>query len=147
VQVALYDGSQEYDSCAGCTGVFGWDPVQGGDRWGHGSPVIQQDFSSGSLYVKVQPVQWYPDDKGGGQSQAVPADMYFEQWIYPIMQSAAGFRVHYKLTHFGGDTHSNANQEFPAVYVNLGFDRLVQRCGHQFTGKHLHGHGADLSHG
>src|SRR3989449_11563522 len=28
VQVAFYGGNLKYDACAGCTGVFGWDPVQ-----------------------------------------------------------------------------------------------------------------------
>jgi hypothetical protein len=30
--------------------------------------------------------------------------------------------VHYKISHFGTDQHANSIQEFPAVYVNLGFD-------------------------
>ena len=29
VQPAFYDGNAQYDPCAGCTGVFGWDPVLG----------------------------------------------------------------------------------------------------------------------
>src|SRR5438105_9981293 len=36
VQLALYDGAYGYDSCAGCTGVWGWNPLQGGDHWNHG---------------------------------------------------------------------------------------------------------------
>jgi len=69
VQPALYDGAAQYDSCAGCTGVFGWDPVLGGDRYDHGSPVLTQQVTSDSLYVKAQPLQWYPDDKGGGPTR------------------------------------------------------------------------------
>src|SRR5437868_3186534 len=40
VQVALYDGNDRYDNCSSCTGLFGWNPTQGGDAHGHGSPVL-----------------------------------------------------------------------------------------------------------
>jgi len=81
VQPALYDGAAHYDGCAGCTGVFGWDPVLGGDRYDHGSPVLTQQVDTSSLYVKAQPLQWHPDDKGGGANTPVLSDMYFEQSV------------------------------------------------------------------
>ncbi len=40
VQAAQYDGNAQYDACAGCTGIFGWNPVQGGDKYSHGSPLL-----------------------------------------------------------------------------------------------------------
>ncbi len=42
VQAAEYDGNAQYDGCAGCTGTFGWNPVQGGDKYDQGSPVLAQ---------------------------------------------------------------------------------------------------------
>jgi hypothetical protein len=124
VQVAQYDGSAQYDGCAGCTGTFGWNPVQGGDKYDQGSPLLAQTVSPESLYIKAQPVQWNPDDKGGGPGQPVVGDVYVEATISAVTDHAFTFKVHYKVTHFGSDQHANSIQEFPAVYVNLGFDRF-----------------------
>ena len=124
VQAAQYDGNAQYDGCAGCTGTFGWNPVQGGDKYDQGSPVLAQTVNSDSLYIKAQPVQWNPDDKGGGPGQPVVGDVYVEATITAVTDHAFTFKVHYKITHFGSDQHANSIQEFPAVYVNLGFDRF-----------------------
>jgi hypothetical protein len=129
VQPALYDGAAQYDSCAGCTGVFGWNPVLGGDRYDHGSPVLSQQVAPDSLYVRAQPLQWYPDDKGGGANTPVLADAYFEQTVSVVPGAPLAFDVHFKLTHFGTDQHYNAEQEFPAVYVNSAYGTLVYYGG------------------
>jgi len=129
VQPAFYDGSAKYDSCAGCTGVFGWDPVQGGDRYDHGSPVLTQSLSADSIFVKTQPYQWNPDDKGGGPTQPVLSDTYYEETLSQVPNHSRAFKAQYSVTHFGTDEHSNSPQEFPAVYVNLGFDRFVRYGG------------------
>ena len=129
VQPALYDGAAQYDNCAGCTGLFGWDPVMGGDRYDHGSPVLTQQVATDSLYVKTQPLQWYPDDKGGGPATPVLADAYFEQTVTVVPGAPLAFDVHFKLTHFGNDLHYNAGQEFPAVYVNSAYGTLVYYGG------------------
>jgi hypothetical protein len=125
VQVAEWDGAARYDSCAPlCTGTYGWNPVQGGDFWDDGSPVLAQSVNPDSLYIKAQPIQWNPDDKSGGPGQPVLGDVYDEATITAVTNHAFTFKVHYKLTHFGSDQHANAIQEFPAVYVNLGYDRF-----------------------
>jgi hypothetical protein len=125
VQAAQWDGAAQYDNCAGCTGVFGWNPVQAGDKWNNGSPVLAQTMAADSIYVKTQPLQWNPDDKGGGQNVPILGDTYIEQTISALTNHAFSFKVHYKVTHFGTDQHANALQEFPAVYVNLGYDRFL----------------------
>lgn len=125
VQAAQWDGAAQYDNCAGCTGVFGWNPVQAGDKWNNGSPVLAQTMAAGSIYVKAQPLQWNPDDKGGGQNVPVLGDTYVEQTISAVTSHAFSFKVHYKVTHFGTDQHANALQEFPAAYVNLGYDQFL----------------------
>jgi Bacterial Ig domain len=124
VQVAEYDGNAQYDGCGGCTGTFGWNPVQGGDKYDVGSPVLAQTVAADSLYIKAQPIQWNPDDKGGGADQPVVGDVYVEATVSAVVGHAFTFKVHYKITHFGTDQHANSIQEFPAVYVNLGFDRF-----------------------
>lgn len=129
IQPALYDGAAQYDSCAGCTGVFGWDPVMGGDRYDHGSPILAQQVAADYLYVKAQPLQWYPDDKGGGPSTPVLADAYFEQTVSAVAGAPLAFKVHFTLTHFGTDQHFNVEQEFPAVYVNSAYATLIYYGG------------------
>jgi len=125
VQAAQWDGAAQYDNCAGCTGVFGWNPVQAGDKWNNGSPVLAQTMAADSIYVKAQPLQWNPDDKGGGPNTPVLGDTYVEQTISAATNHAFSFKIHYKVTHFGADQHANALQEFPAVYVNLGYDQFL----------------------
>ena len=129
VQPALYDGAGHYDDCAGCTGVFGWDPVLGGDQYGHGSPVLEQQILGDSLYVKSQPLQWYPDNKGGGPNQPVLADAYFEQTVSAVSGAPMAFDVHFKLSYFGTDLRYAAQQEVPAVYVNSAYRTLVYYAG------------------
>jgi hypothetical protein len=125
VQAAQWDGASQYDNCAGCTGVFGWNPVQAGDKWNNGSPVLAQTIAADSVYIKTQPLQWNPDDKGGGPNTPILGDTYIEQNISAVTSHAFSFKVHYKVTHFGTDQHANALQEFPAVYVNLGYDQFL----------------------
>ena len=129
VQPAFYDGNAHYDSCAGCTGVFGWDPVLGGDKYDQGSPTLSQVLTSNSLYTKAHPLQWNPDDKGGGPGQAVAGDVIVEQTITPVSGRSRVFQGHYKVTHLGSDLHANAQQEFPAVYVNADYNRFVHYGG------------------
>src|SRR5258708_22336019 len=126
VQAAQYDGNAQYDSCAGCTGAFGWNPVQGGDKYDQGSLVLAQSVTDDSLYIKAQPYQWNPDDKGGGPGQPVLGDTYIEATISHVTDHEFTFKVHFKITHFGADQHANSIQEFPAVYVNLGFDQFIR---------------------
>lgn len=129
VQLALYDGNAQYDNCAGCTGVFGWDPVLGGDKYGHGTPTLVKGLTSHSLYTKAQPLQWNPDDKGGGPGRAVLGDVLVEQTVTPVSGHARAFQVHYRISHLGKDLHAAARQEFPAVYVNPSYNQFVYYGG------------------
>jgi hypothetical protein len=129
VQVAVYDGNARYDDCAGCLGVWGWNPVQGGDVHDFGSPVLASAAGSGTIYTKTQPYEWFPDDKSGGPGRPVLSDVVIEQWISFVPSQPLAVRVHSRITHLGVDTHGLALQEFPAVYVNAGFDRFVSYDG------------------
>ena len=129
VQAALYDGNAAYDNCAGCSGVWGWDPVQGGDKYNAGSPVISKSSDAQSIYIKTRPLEWNPDDKGGARGRPVASDVSIEQWVSFVAGDPHAIQLHYKITHLGSDTHANAFQEFPAVYVNRGWDRFVYYSG------------------
>jgi hypothetical protein len=129
VQPAFYDGNAKYDPCAGCTGTFGWDPVLGGDKYDQGTPTMAQTLTSNSLYTKAQSLQWNPDDQGGGQGQPIAGDVVVEQTITPVSGHSHAFKAHYKITHLGTDLHTDAQQEFPAVYTNADYNRFVYYGG------------------
>ena len=129
VQTALYDGNASYDSCAGCQGIWGWDPVQGGDIHNFGSPVLVQRVTADSVYIATRPNEWYPDNKGGGPGRPVPSDVIIEQTASFVPNSKYAVRLHYRITHFNSDTHASAVQEFPAVWVNREYDHFVTYAG------------------
>jgi hypothetical protein len=114
IQTALYDGGASYDDCAGCTGIYGWNPVQGGDKYGHGSPITASAFGPDTAYLASTPLEWNPDDKGGGAEMPVPSDTRLEQWVDFVGDVV---HVHYRWHHLGNDTHLNALQELPAIYA------------------------------
>jgi hypothetical protein len=130
VQLALYDGSNRYDGCAGCDGVWGWNPVQAGDRHSNGSVVLEKRLEPDAVYIRVRPNHWYPDDKGGGNGRPVPTDVVIEQRVSTVPGHPRAFRLNYRVTHLGTDTHAfTAQQEFPAIYVNRHYDRFVHYDG------------------
>jgi len=45
-------------------------------------------------------------------------DAYIEKWISLVPGYNRVFKVHYKITHFGTDTYTEALQELPVAYVN-----------------------------
>jgi hypothetical protein len=128
IQVAVYDGDP-YPPCGDCKHEQGWDPVQAGDWHKHGSPLLAQTLGKDSVYTKTQPYHWQPDNKGGGVEKAIPGDVFIEQWVSFMPDVPFGIKVHYKVTHFGMDQHTYANQEFPAVYVNWELGRFVYYGG------------------
>jgi hypothetical protein len=123
VQVSLWDGDSSY------TPDWGYNPVQAGDHCFQGSPVLAQTVDSESIYVKTQPIQWAPESFGGNCGSPVLGDAYIEQWLTPVAGRGRAFKVHYKITHFGSDTHTNSLQELPVAYVNRGFDSFVYYGG------------------
>ena len=129
VQAALYDGNATYDACSGCTGTWGWDPVQGGDIHNFGSPLIDKRVTSDGVYIATRPNEWYPDNKGGGPGRPVASDVTMEQVTSFVPDHPNAVRLHYRITHLGSDTHASAVQEFPAVWVNQEFSRFVSYDG------------------
>jgi hypothetical protein len=129
VQPSLYDGADSYDDCAGCTGTWGWNPVLGGDRYGHGSPVLASSVGADSIYVKAQPLQWYPDAFGGGAGTPERADVIVEQTVALAPGAPLAFQVHVTLTYTGSAQHYNMQQELPAVFENAAGGTIVYYGG------------------
>jgi len=64
-------------------------------------------------YIKTHPRDW----KTGALT-----DTYIEQWVSLKGQAV---KVHYKLTHWGSETHTFHDQEFPCAYINTQLYRLI----------------------
>jgi hypothetical protein len=128
VQPAFYDGADQYP-WPDINTSYGWDPVLAGDFHGNGTPLQSQQLTAGSLYTRAAPLQWYPDSFGGSASMPVPSDLTVEQTITLAPGTDLAFQIHYRLTHNGTDTHYNAGQEFPAVYVNAAYTTLLYYTG------------------
>ena len=124
IQAELWDGNSPDLSTPGF-----WGTVQAGDHDYNGSSLLAQTINPDSIYIKTQPLHWIPEYFGGGSGDPVPSDVYIEQWLTPVPGYGSAFRIHYKITHFGTDTHANAGQEYPAVYINRGFDKFVYYGG------------------
>ena len=75
--------------------------------------------------MKTQPLEWYPDNKGGGPNNPIESDCYFEETVLVASGAPLAFEVEFKLTHFGTDLHYNADQELPAVWLNGTYETLA----------------------
>ena len=129
IQISMYEAGGGYDACAGCTGSWGWNPVQGGDRYVHGSPAELVSQQAGQVHVRVHPLEWFPNNKGGGPTRGVPSDVVLDLVVSSVLEHPAAFRVRYTITHTGTDRHGSTTQELPAVYPRLGFDRFTYYDG------------------
>jgi hypothetical protein len=59
----------------------------------------------------------------------VLGDAYIEKWISVMPGYNRVFKVHYKITHFGADSHADSAQELPVVYVNPNVSRFLYYGG------------------
>ena len=121
VQLALYDGAYRYDACAGCSGNWGWNPVQGGDRYNHGSPVLSTAVDAQGMTVRIRPLEWMPT----GTQAPVPTEVVIEQRISPVPGHLRAWRVDFRVESESMAARQAAVQEFPAVYTGLAYQRLV----------------------
>jgi len=129
IQASIWDGADTYDACGGCSGTFGWNPVQAGDRHGHGGPVVADSLAPDYIYTKTDVLEWFPDNKGGGSKNEVRAGLTLEQWVSVSPRDWRIIQVHYVATYLGKTVRVNSWQELPAVYVNSQFDRFVYYGG------------------
>lgn len=112
IQTSLWDGNGKYGA------IWGYNPIEAGDHFFDGSPVLATTRLPDSIYTKTQPIQWAPENFGGGPGNPVLGDAYTEKWISVVPGYNRVFKVHYKITHFGTDSHADATQELPVAYVN-----------------------------
>ena len=108
---------------------LGWNPIQAGDDWKHGSKVLDYQNDGHRLYVKCVPLQWPLDN--------VPGECTFETWLEldgPVVMGKG------RLNNLRHDQTQYAarEQELPAVYANAPFYRVVSYTGSQpFMGREI----------
>ena len=112
IQTSLWDGDASYAP------NWGYNPIEAGDHLFQGSPLLANTLLRDSIYTKTQPIQWAPENFGGGPGNPVLGDAYIEKWISVVPGYNRIFKVHYRITHFGTDAHTEALQELPVAYVN-----------------------------
>jgi hypothetical protein len=127
--VNRHDTGREVQPAFRTSSDVNWNPTLAGDGYDRGTPLISQTLAADSIYIKAQPLQWSPDFYGGGPSQPIAGDMLVEQTVSAVTASAHTFKVHYKATHLGTDTHGTGGQEIPAVYTNRDYIHFVYYDG------------------
>jgi hypothetical protein len=105
IQTSLWDANASYSP------DWGYNPIESGDHFYQGSPVLASTLMPDSI-------QWAPENFGGGVGNPILGDAYIEKWISVVPGFNRVFKVHYKITHFGSDLHADAFQEAPVMYVN-----------------------------
>jgi hypothetical protein len=99
---------------------LGWNPIQAGDDFGHGSRTIEQRNDGRTIYVKCIPMQWPLDN--------VPGECTYESWL-----DLEGAVVHARcrLVNARSDhtPYDGRGQELPAVYTNGPWHRLITYNG------------------
>ncbi len=99
---------------------LGWNPIQAGDHFGHGSKVIEHHNDGKAIYVKCVPMQWPLDN--------VQLEGTFETW-YSLDGPAVRVRARLNNARSDKTQWPARTQEMPAVYTNGPFYRLMTYSG------------------
>lgn len=99
---------------------IGWNPIQAGDDFHHGSQTVEHRNDGRELYVKCIPLQW--------PLNQVPGECTLESWVQldgPVV------KVRARLVNSRSDkTQYPARlQELPALYANASFHRVMSYTG------------------
>jgi len=124
VQLSFFSGPVPY--CAGEKRPakhwehIGWNPIQAGDDFKHGSRVLDSRCDGRTLYVKCRPLQWPLDN--------VESECTFESWLE---LTGIVVRARARLNNARADTtpYPARLQELPALYANAPFCRVVSYTG------------------
>ena len=108
---------------------LGWNPIQAGDCYGHGSKVIDHKNDGKTLYVKCIPMQWPLNNE--------PGECTFETWIH-LEENAVWVKSQINNARADKTQYPARGQELPAVYTNGNYYRLFTYAGNKpFTGGDL----------
>ncbi|MBE7494093.1 MAG: hypothetical protein HS117_04070 [Verrucomicrobiaceae bacterium] len=129
IQLSYYSGPVPFEAAGQKPAEhwrhLGWNPVQAGDDFHHGSRTVEHRNDGRELYVKCVPLQW--------PLSHVPAECTLESWLQldgPVVKARA------RLVNARADRtpYPARLQELPALYANAAFHRVVSYTGaHPFT--------------
>ncbi|MEZ5167426.1 MAG: hypothetical protein R2695_13400 [Acidimicrobiales bacterium] len=122
--VSVYDGATTEGTEPGDTG---WNPTPS-DIHDHTNEPAAHEFEDGRLHLTARYLQWYPDNKGGGPSTAVPTEVVVETWA-EFLDDPSTLHLTYRVTNTGSESHRWAGQEFPFAYVREPYRRFVTYAG------------------
>lgn len=99
---------------------IGWNPIQAGDDFDHGSQTVAHHNDGREIYVKCIPLQW--------PLNHVPGECVMESWLRldgPVVLARA------RLVNARSDStqYPARLQELPALYANAAFHRVVSYTG------------------
>jgi len=136
LQIALYDPTRAMQGCAwnascqsnptscpNSISFLGWDPVQGGDRCGHGSPAEYVQAGE-SLRVTAHPLQWNPDwdrqdcNQTSCGASGVPVALNYVMDFRFVSSNVVEIAV--EIQSQEAISHPSTGQEFPTLYVANG---------------------------
>ena len=136
LQVALYDPDRIMQGCAynascqaapttcpGSITYLGWDPVQGGDRCGHGGSVQSYGPHGDALRLVVKPLQWNPDWERADCQSTCPSSGVNVNVTYTFdlrFLTPNVVEVATEVTSQEAFSHAVTGQEFPTLYVAHG---------------------------
>ena len=105
---------------------LGWNPIQAGDDFGHGSRIVEERCDGRTIYVKCVPLQWPLNN--------VPGECTFESWL-ELDGSVVKGRARLNNARSDKTQYAARDQELPAVYANAPYYRVVSYTGERpFTG-------------
>lgn len=99
---------------------LGWNPIQAGDDFGHGSRIVEERCDARSIYVKCVPLQWPLNN--------VPGECTFESWL-ELDGAVVKGRARLNNARSDRTQYAAREQELPAVYANASFYRVVSYTG------------------
>lgn len=123
VQVSVYDSEDNYPADL-TDSSWGWNPVQGGDKYFHGSPVLDFKKTEKDMYIKTQPLQWNPDNKGGGVDVPVKSNVTLETWLTLSSRWPQLLEVHHQIR-LNEVRSITGNQEIPALFAKPFLNRII----------------------
>ena len=119
-QQSYYSGPQPFGTPHPSYPNWPWNPVAGGDVYGHPSTILEQTNDGTTIYVKRIPKQWALNN--------VDSESTMEEWI-TLEQNVV--KVRCRLTNARSDTtfYAARSQELPAIYTNPPFTKIFTYNG------------------
>ncbi|MCB1204170.1 MAG: hypothetical protein KDN18_07910 [Verrucomicrobiae bacterium] len=124
VQLSYFSGPVPFEvprqKPAGHWRHLGWNPIQAGDDFDHGSRILEHQNDGGEIYVKCVPLQW--------PLNQVEGECTFESWL-TLEGKVVKARARLVNARSDPTQYPARLQELPAVYANAAFHRVVSYTG------------------